>query len=157
MTNSTLRTAYFLDVDNLCGKPLPTHQEVLECLSIFDTHYTPSKNDLFFFAATAKAAFSVKQLRPGCHVQIGRGKDGSDLRLLEVADPEWLKARVDRVVIGSGDGIFEPLAVKLANVGIRVEVAVGNGKLSRKFLKSASQFGDASILGISTMNFAKAA
>jgi hypothetical protein len=157
MTNTTLRTAYFLDVDNLCGSPLPTYQQVQECLSVFDLHYAPNENDLFFFAATAKAAFSVKQLRPGCHVQIGRGKDGSDLRLLEVADPEWLKTRVDRVVIGSGDGIFEPLAVKLAKTGIRVEVAVGNGTLSQKFLKSAAQFGDANIMGISTMNFAKAA
>jgi hypothetical protein len=52
-----------------------------------------------------------------------RGKDGADLALLEHAsNNRWVASRFDRVVIGSGDGIFEDKALALRSLGVTVGV-----------------------------------
>ena len=157
MTTSNIRTAFFLDIDNLCGAPLATDSQVREVLEVFEAQFQPGSEDLVFCAATARAAASVKFFRPGFHVQIGRGKDGSDLRLLDLADPSWLKARFDRVVIGSGDGIFSALATELVDASLLVEVTFGRGAMARAFSDLARSETHPGLVNISQLNFATAA
>jgi uncharacterized LabA/DUF88 family protein len=129
------RTAFIVDIDNLCGSGLAPKQMVEGAVGAIHNRYRPTENDLVYCAATALAAYHCKAIWPGCTVRVGRGQDGSDLRLLKDADPKWLAERFSRVVIASGDGIFATLATDLIGLGVRVEVAVGNGGVSSK-LKS---------------------
>jgi len=155
--NNNNRSAYFLDIDNLCGAPLATEAQVREVILALERQFSIGSSDLIFCAATAKAAAFVKFFRPSFHVQIGRGKDGSDLRLLELADPKWLKSRFDRVVIGSGDGIFQPLAMQLADLNIKVEVTCGHGAMAQSFREVAHRCTLVNGFNISHLNFAIAA
>jgi hypothetical protein len=154
---TNIRTAYILDIDNLCGEPLASYKSVKVVLDYFIEQYQPGHVDQVYCAATAEAAFAVKKLCPGFAVKVGRGVDGSDLCLLAIADPTWLKARFDRVVIGSGDGIFSPLAHQLINLGLEVEIISRPGSLSRSFERVQRCCNSASSLQITPVNFAVAA
>jgi hypothetical protein len=153
----TIRTAYLLDIDNLCGAPMASDAQVRQVLDTFTSQYQPGKQDQVYCAATAKAAYAVKFQRPGFTVHVGRGKDGSDLRLLDIGDPQWLKQRFDRVVIGSGDGIFGPLVQTLTELGIQVEVICGHGAMSRSFGEIAACCQNSESLRLGRLNFAVAA
>ena len=126
------RTAYFLDVDNLCQSGLAPKHLVEASLMAIRTRFQPYDTDQIFCAATAKAAFFCKQFWPKCSVRVGRGADGSDLRLLNDADPIWLSQRFDRVVIASADGIFAELAQQLQQLGVEVIIASTTAKVSYK-------------------------
>jgi uncharacterized LabA/DUF88 family protein len=131
------RTAFFVDIDNICGSGLAPKLMVESSVGAIKSRYRPESTDLVYCAATALAAYHCKAVWPGCSVRVGRGQDGSDLQLLNDAKPEWLAARFERVVIASGDGIFAPLAQKLIDLGVIVEFAVGNGAVSRKISQLA--------------------
>lgn len=60
------------------------------------------------------------------------GADGADLALLDVIDSESLHLRFDRVVIGSGDGIFALAAGRLQRLGCPVTVVSRRDRLSRQ-------------------------
>jgi len=50
------------------------------------------------------------------------GPNGADLALLDSIDAETISERYSRVVIGSGDNIFAPIARYLVNQGVEVIV-----------------------------------
>jgi len=131
------RTAYFLDVDNLCQSGLASKHLVEASLMAIRMRFQPFETDQIFCAATAKAAFFCKQFWPKCSVRVGRGVDGSDLRLLNDADPVWLSQRFNRVVIASADGIFAELAQQLQQLGVKVIIASTTAKVSHKLLAVA--------------------
>ena len=131
------RTAYFLDVDNLCQSGLAPKHMVEASLMAIRMRFQPNETDQIFCAATAKAAFFCKQYWPKCSVRVGRGADGSDLRLLNDADPVWLSKRFNRVVIASADGIFAELAQQLQQLGVKVVIASMTAKVSHKLLAVA--------------------
>ena len=126
------RTAYFLDVDNLCGSGLAPKHQVEAALIAIRAKFHPSVDDQVYCAATAKAAFYCKQYWPDCSVRVGRGIDGSDICLLNDADPQWLSQRFERVVIASADGIFSDLAIELQKLSVKVVVAATSQKVSNK-------------------------
>ena len=151
------RTAFLLDIDNLCGSPQATEAQVLQVFKTLEAKYKLTSADQVYCAATAQAAFWVKKHRPGFTVKVGRGKDGSDLKLLEIGDPEWLKNQFDRVVIGSGDGIFGPLAQSLVNLGVNVEVTCGHGAMARSIHRLATSYEQPRNIRLARLNFAVAA
>jgi uncharacterized LabA/DUF88 family protein len=59
------------------------------------------------------------------------GENGADLELLAILAQESVETRFDRVVIGSGDGIFALAAARLQAAGVNVTVVVRRGALSR--------------------------
>jgi len=130
--SKVLRTAFLVDIDNICANGMAPKHMVEAAVSAIHQHYRPGVNDQIYCAATAVAAYFCKATWPGCTVRIGRGPDGSDLCLLRDGDPKWLISRFDRVVIASGDGIFATLAAELIAAGIQVEVANGLSKVSHK-------------------------
>jgi NYN domain len=132
------RTAYFLDIDNLAGNGLASEAQIAEVLLSFETECQIGPSDLVFCAATAKAAFHVKSARPGYLVAVGRGKDGSDQRLLALADTDLLVRQFDRVVVGSGDAIFHPLISELKSKGLHVQIIMGKGRLSHHLYKEVA-------------------
>lgn len=136
-----MRTAYFLDIDNLTGSGQASQEEVRAVLHAFERECRPGVQDQVYCAATALAAYHVGYLRPGYRVVIGRGKDGADLRLLELADPEHLARRFQRVVVGSGDGIFTALVCNLRARGVKVGVLKGRGRIATHLYKSVGPVG----------------
>ena len=151
------RRAFLLDIDNLAGAPRATEEEVKAVIQAVEAKYALTSNDQVYCAATAKAAFWVKKHRPGFDVKVGRGKDGSDLRLLEAGNPAWLKSQFSQVVIGSGDGIFGDLAKTLVELGVEVEVTCGHGIMARSIHRLATSYEQPRIIRLARLNFAVAA
>lgn len=60
------------------------------------------------------------------------GPDGADLALLEAAENENLPYRLDRVVIGSGNGLFSEAAGRLQQQDCSVTVVSRPGALSTR-------------------------
>ena len=129
---ATGRTAYFLDIDNLCGTGKASAAEVRRMFEAFLRAFQIGPNDQVYCAGTAMAAFVAARTYPGFHVVVGKGKDGADRRLLELADPDFVSLRFERVVIGSGDGIFTELASDLRDRGVEVLLLLGHGFLNRR-------------------------
>jgi len=124
------RTAYFLDLDNLAGSGQPSADDIHRVLDEFERLCEPCQDDQVYCAGTAISAYHCADYRPNYRVAVGRGKDGADRRLLELGDPEHVSRRFQRVVIGSGDGIFARLAQEYMTRGMRVELLVGKGALA---------------------------
>jgi hypothetical protein len=60
------------------------------------------------------------------------GRDGADLALVQIVDTENVASRFERVVIGSGDGIFAEPAARLQSLGASVTVVSRRESLSRE-------------------------
>lgn len=129
---ATGRTAYFLDIDNLCGTGTASPAEVRRMFEAFLETFEIGPSDQVYCAGTAMAAFVAARTCPGFHVVVGKGQDGADRRLLDLADPDFVSLRFERVVIGSGDGIFTELASDLRNRGVEVLLLLGHGCLNRR-------------------------
>jgi len=132
------RTAYFLDIDNLVGTGRPTRRQIEEFFLAFEEAFNPGPNDQVYCAGTGASAAWVCLTRPGYLARSGIGRDGADRRLLELGDPAWLSIRFDRVVIGSGDGIFSELVDQLRLLGIEVELMTGRGFLHHSLYQSVA-------------------
>lgn len=132
------RTAYLLDLDNLAGSGQPSADEIHCVLDHFERECRPCKNDQVYCAGTAISAYHCADYRPNYRVAVGRGKDGADQRLLELGDPEHVSQRFQRVVIGSGDGIFAGIVREFSIRGVRVELLVGKGTLASSLHRAIS-------------------
>lgn len=150
----TLRTAYFLDIDNLTGTGRASQWQVAEVLKAFELACGPTIHDLVFCAGTAMAAYYVKLAKPGYRVLVGRGKDGADLQLLSMADADVLCRQFQRVVLGSGDSIFYPLVTQLRSRGLAVELLKGKGHLSHLLYQSIRPSIQGSLSLITTLQLA---
>ena len=124
------RTAYFLDIDNLSGSGRPSSERVQQVLDQFEACCRPCQMDQVYCAGTAVSAYHCADYRPNYRVTVGRGLDGADHRLLELADPDHISRRFRRVVIGSGDGIFTTLALEYKRRGLKVDVILGEGAIA---------------------------
>lgn len=136
------RTAYFLDLDNLAGSGQPSADDIHRVLDEFERLCEPCQDDQVYCAGTAISAYHCADYRPNYRVAVGRGKDGADRRLLELGDPDHVSRRFQRVVIGSGDGIFADVAQEYMTRGMRVELLVGKGALAtslRQAIKTNSR------------------
>jgi hypothetical protein len=133
------RTAYFLDLDNLVGTGQPSANQIHRVLDEFERLCKPCRGDQVFCAGTAISAYHCADYRPNYRVAVGRGKDGADRRLLELGDPEHVSRRFQRVVIGSGDGIFAGLALEYMTRGIQVELLVGKGALANNLHRACKR------------------
>jgi hypothetical protein len=93
--------------------------------------------DLAVIASNGKLAMAAGLSWPGALLRIGRGADGADLALLAEAPLDWVASRFDRVVIGSGDGIFVDLVRQLRLHGRRVTVVGRSGSVAGKLRRAA--------------------
>lgn len=82
---------------------------------------------------------------PGARLVWLPGPDGADLALADVALNEDVADRFDRVVIGSGDGLFAVVACFLTTRGLGVTVVARHRSLSRKL---AAAVPDVRVIGI---------
>jgi hypothetical protein len=119
------RTLHVVDVENLNGSALCVESEVGDTCVRYRAVAGYSAHDLAtvacsHFAAEHGALYGWEGSVPQWRLR--SGEHGADLELLEALKPEDVVGRFDRVVVGSGDGIFARPCGELMKVGIGVTV-----------------------------------
>lgn len=127
------RTLHLLDLDNLLGgSNAPRSSTVVESLvDRYEEAVGIEPGDHVVVAACTTIARDVFfDLPVSWRRLIGRGVDGADRALVEALPVDFIAARYNEVIIGSGDHFFAPLARELVSRGLIVAVACHSDRLS---------------------------
>lgn len=125
------RTLHIVDIENLMGDPRAGAEAVAGAFRAYLKRVGYRPGDLLVVAANPGLAFAIKAGAPGPYCLWTRpGTDGADSILVERVSKEFAVARCDRVVIGSGDHAFAPLAAAVHASGNPVVVVSRPGSLS---------------------------
>ena len=109
------RALVLVDIENLHGEPRSALAGELAAIA-WSLHRAASIHPLdhVVVGCNPKLALPAKASWPSIRLVIRGGPDGADLALLRcVEDVDFVMRRYDRVVIASGDGIFEEAAARL--------------------------------------------
>ena len=133
------RSLHLLDVENLVENELST-QSVTAMWNNFVAAVDPRWDDLSTVAVARRhAATTFFALPVGVRRVIGaNGPDGADLALIDSIDIDWATRNFGRVVIGSGDHIFSPLAWQLSARGMQVLLVTGGGYCSADLYRACT-------------------
>jgi hypothetical protein len=133
----TGRTLHLVDLDNIVQGPCHPERVVPmldQLLAVGDYHV----GDHVVIGAERVLATAVAfDLPAGSRLLVACGADGADRRLLEAADESFVATHYDRVVIGSGDHAFAPLARALCLRDVQVDVVAHLASLSRALRRAA--------------------
>jgi NYN domain len=136
------RRLHLIDAENLIGCPQPTDGEVLACRRRYAQLVGPAGLDQCIVACSHRAALAVGYGWPGARRLWRSGPDGADLALLDVFESESVCQRFDRLVLGSGDGIFAEAVSRVAARGVHVTVVATRRSLARRLLMASHAFID---------------
>jgi len=125
------RTLHLVDIENLLGDPRAAGPAIAAAIEAYRSAMRVAPGDHVVIACNHGLAVDAGLAWPGARLRTGSGPDGADLALIDDADPAYVAAHYDRVVIGSGDGIFTGLAADLRALGTAVCVVARDGSLSR--------------------------
>lgn len=133
------RALHLLDIENLMGgaeageRALEYASEAYRAIAPVGVH------DHVVVAANRHLVFSAAGSWPGSRVLVGDGPDGADLALISaVSDVTEVARRYDRIVIGSGDGIFHRVATEYGALGLEVGVVSTARSLAHVLARDAS-------------------
>lgn len=134
------RTLHLIDVENMVAGRVAT-RSVADMWSEFVDVLAPRWDDQATVSvAQRNAATAFLALPAGVRRVVGSNTaDGADEALLDSADTEWIAGHFGRVVIGSGDHIFAPLADSLRTKGLTVVQAIGGGRCSAALYRACSE------------------
>ncbi len=131
------RTLLLVDLENLAGGPHVPLDSMVSSVAQFSRLSGLAPGDLAIVGVNPGLLSQASQLMPRARLVTRAGPDGADLALLrEVHDLLWVAQRFDRVVIGSGDGIFSNVARGLRGLGIAVGVVAPRGSISTRLVRS---------------------
>ena len=125
----TKRTLHLIDIENLAGTGHLDHVLARRMAGAYHTAAGCQVPDLTVVACSHHSGFAVALAFRGASVRWRSGPDGADLALLEAADELPFEC-FDRLVIGSGDGIFLRLARRAHAKGLIVDVVARAGGIS---------------------------
>lgn len=126
-----------IDIENYNGGPISSLAQSRWCHRTLLTWIEPQAADLVILAADET---TVTHLHGdwGCHrILAGHGRDGADLRLLDVLD-ENIADRFHEIVLVSGDRIFAERISQLAGAGIPTTVYSHAHCLSKRLAFAAT-------------------
>lgn len=134
------RALHLVDLENLMRGPHQSRGVLGFASSLYRAAAPVCSGDHVVVAVNPALALEAGLEWPGARLLSAPGPDGADRALLrQVENADWVASRFDRVVIGSGDGIFvravEALRVRGVAVGV---VAPEHGASAR--LMSAPNF-----------------
>lgn len=118
------RTLHLLDIENLCGTPAFSESDLALLRNRYEVLVPIGPDDL---VVVASSHFRARELMFGwteARPLFGSGPDGADKCLLDVVFHEGVEGRFSHIVIGSGDGIFQPACAFLEAHGPSVTVVV---------------------------------
>lgn len=125
------RTLHLVDLENLMGGPFQPRSILRRVSDLYRTSAPVRNADHVIVAVNPALVVEAALAWSGARLLMAGGPDGADLALLEeVQNVEWVASRYDRVVIGSGDGIFAPVADAIRTCGIAVGVVAQEGRMS---------------------------
>ena len=125
-----VRTLHLVDLENLMGT-VRTAEDVAGVWSGYTATLRLDRSDHVVVGTGPALAATAWFVLPagGLRRVVGRGLNGGDRALLEVAADTSLVARAyQRLVIASGDGIFTGLAARYRAAGLEVVQVVGRGR-----------------------------
>jgi hypothetical protein len=131
------RTLHLVDVENLLGDPCSSAAAVGEVLARYRRRHLRS-GDQVVIAANPHLGVKAKLAWPEALVRWRRGPDGADKALLAEAEPADIARRFDRLVVASGDHIFEPLLKEVRALGVAVLVVHRPGSLSKHLRRTTT-------------------
>jgi hypothetical protein len=134
MTCSGIRTFGVCDIENLMGTApwRATASRIRSTMDAFCHSAGLGAGDLVVIAVNPALAVEVHRAAPAARLRCRRGRDGADRALLEeLEDPFWVASRFDRVVVGSGDGIFTRAVAALNHTNVSTTVVARPGHLAR--------------------------
>ena len=125
------RALHLVDIENLMGGPEAGVVALHRAVSDYRDAVPITDGDHVVIGANPQLGVVAKACWQSARLVVGGGPDGADTALLgTVKDTDWVAARYDLIVVGSGDGIFEVVARKFRLCGLAVGVASRRGSLS---------------------------
>lgn len=133
------RTLHLIDMENLMGGPRRGRHAPAAALAAYCEAAGVLPFDHIVIAVNPAIALDVGLTSPAARLLAVPGRNGADLALLEqVADLRQTAALYDRVVVGSGDGIFADALNGLRACGIPVGVVTLERCLSLSLARAAT-------------------
>lgn len=136
----TGRALHLIDLENLLGDPDACCDEVARVLDAYLDAAAVGTADLVVVALNhrlyRKACLSLDR---GWEIKLASGPDAADHVLIAEAPAAWVAERFDRLVVGSGDGIFDGLVRDVRRRGLPVWVVSQGRCLSRPLASAASR------------------
>lgn len=124
------RTLHLIDIENLVRGSGASASEVVEALAAYRSTVAVRSGDHVVIASGRRLLIPAGLAWPGARLLLGAGVDGADRALLEACVPAAVAVAYDRVVFGSGDGIFAARAPELHRAGLVVAVVSLVGSLA---------------------------
>ncbi len=132
------RSLHLVDLENLMGGPGQGEVAVKVASRAFRELAGVRARDHVLVGVNPRLGADAKLSWPDGLVLLGTGPDGADRALLcQIEDRMWVAKRYDRIVIGSGDGIFAPAASGFRDFGLAVVVVSREYSLSHRLAQAA--------------------
>ncbi|MFM6967647.1 MAG: hypothetical protein ACKOWN_01780 [Microbacteriaceae bacterium] len=129
-TATSIRAIHLLDIENLLGTPFFTARDVTLFKRFYETTEVYEDGDLIVIATSnSKGIFEANVGWGSARYTFRHGENGADFALIDVLKDENIDTRFGRVVIASGDGIFENQVKNLLSANVDVHVVSRRGSL----------------------------
>jgi hypothetical protein len=135
------RSLHLVDLENLLADPWARGPCVGHALDEYLARARFRRGDLVFVAGNpwlmVELGWSqIDSARPvECHRFAARGPQGADNKLLEASPLAWVARRFDRLVVGSGDGVFADRLVAARASGLSVRIVSRPESLSGRLAR----------------------
>ena len=121
------------------GGPRAGMAALHQVVSYFRDAVPRAEGDHYIIGVNPRVGAIAKACWPSAKLVTRSGPDGADIALIEqVKNVRFIAAWYDRIVIGSGDGVFVHVARAYRHQGLVVEVASRRRSLSRDLGSVAS-------------------
>ncbi len=134
------RALHLVDLENLAGDPDAGPARVDATIDAYLAGAVVGNADLVAVAVNhriyRRSCFSLDR---GWEIKLASGPDAGDLALLDAAPVDWVVARFDRLVVGSGDGIFVDLVKAVRRRSVPAWVVARDDSLSGRLAAAASR------------------
>lgn len=134
------RALHLIDLENLTGGPDVSDDLAGFTWGCYRYGVATTATDQFWVGSCThfvKRAMTVLPAQ-GISLLVRDGEDGAESALIDAADLDFLAARFQRLVIGSGDGKFVPLARAARAAGLHVHQVTGLGHPASALLTAAT-------------------
>ena len=110
-----------------------------DAIAEYKTAMPVGDEDHVIIGANPMLGLVAKNCWPEARLVVRGGPDGADIALLEtVKDVDFIAARYDRIVVGSGDHVFESVVSAYQMCGLPVGVVARKRSLAFVLGRSAS-------------------
>lgn len=135
------RALHLIDIENLVGRDLRSADlaEFAWAALQYLLRVPLGDTDHLIVACNPANAIAAHQALPHARLVVGHGRDGADLALLGAVAWEEIPAHYQRVIVGSGDGIFTDRVAELVRAGVVVNVVGLQGTISTRLGRAATR------------------